>query len=184
MKYRDLREFIAGLEADGKLKRIQHPVSPHLEMTEIADRVLRAEGPALLFENPIKPDGTRYDYPVLANLFGTPERVALGMGADSVSKLREIGQTLAYLKEPEPPKGIKDAFSKLPLLKDIWSMAPNVVKNAPCQEIVREGEDVDLYKLPIQHCWPEDVAPLVTWGLTVTRGPNKNAKISVFTVSN
>ena len=100
MKYRDLREFIAGLEADGKLKRIQHPVSPHLEMTEIADRVLRAEGPALLFENPIKPDGTRYDYPVLANLFGTPERVALGMGADSVSKLREIGQTLAYLKEP------------------------------------------------------------------------------------
>ena len=173
MKYRDLREFIAGLEADGKLKRIQHPVSPHLEMTEIADRVLRAEGPALLFENPIKPDGTRYDYPVLENLFGTPERVALGMGADSVSKLREIGQTLAYLKEPEPPKGIKDAFSKLPLLKDIWSMAPNVVKNAPCQEIVWEGEDVDLYKLPIQHCWPEDVAPLVTWGLTVTRGPYK-----------
>lgn len=173
MKYRDLREFIAGLEADGKLKRIQHPVSPHLEMTEIADRVLRAEGPALLFEHPIKPDGTRYDYPVLANLFGTPERVALGMGADSVSKLREIGQTLAYLKEPEPPKGIKDAFSKLPLLKDIWSMAPNVVKNAPCQEIVWEGEDVDLYKLPIQHCWPEDVAPLVTWGLTVTRGPHK-----------
>ena len=173
MKYRDLREFIAGLEADGKLKRIQHPVSPHLEMTEIADRVLRAEGPALLFENPIKPDGTRYDYPVLANLFGTPERVALGMGADSVSKLREIGKTLAYLKEPEPPKGIKDAFSKLPLLKDIWSMAPNVVKNAPCQEIVWEGEDVDLYKLPIQHCWPEDVAPLVTWGLTVTRGPHK-----------
>ena len=173
MKYRDLREFIAGLEADGKLKRIQHPVSPHLEMTEIADRVLRAKGPALLFENPIKPDGTRYDYPVLANLFGTPERVALGMGADSVSKLREIGKTLAYLKEPEPPKGIKDAFSKLPLLKDIWSMAPNVVKNAPCQEIVWEGEDVDLYKLPIQHCWPEDVAPLVTWGLTVTRGPHK-----------
>ena len=110
---------------------------------------------------------------MLANLFGTPERVALGMGADSVSKLREIGQTLAYLKEPEPPKGIKDAFSKLPLLKDIWSMAPNVVKNAPCQEIVWEGEDVDLYKLPIQHCWPEDIASLVTWGLTVTRGPHK-----------
>lgn len=173
MKYKDLRDFIAMLEQQGKLKRVAHPVSPHLEMTEIADRVLRAEGPALLFENPIKPDGTRYDYPVLANLFGTPERVAMGMGADSVSKLREIGQTLAYLKEPEPPKGIKDAFSKLPLLKDIWSMAPNVVKNAPCQEIVWEGEDVDLYKLPIQHCWPEDVAPLVTWGLTVTRGPHK-----------
>ena len=177
MKYKDLRDFISMLEQQGKLKRVAHPVSPHLEMTEIADRVLRAEGPALLFENPIKPDGTRYDYPVLANLFGTPERVALGMGADSVSKLREIGRTLAYLKEPEPPKGIKDAFSKLPLLKDIWSMAPNVVKNAPCQEIVREGEDVDLYQLPIQYCWPEDVAPLVTWGLTVTRGPHKNAKI-------
>ncbi|WP_029609229.1 4-hydroxy-3-polyprenylbenzoate decarboxylase [Neisseria lactamica] len=173
MKYKDLRDFIAMLEQQGKLKRIAHPVSPHLEMTEIADRVLRAEGPALLFENPIKPDGTRYGYPVLANLFGTPERVAMGMGADSVSKLREIGQTLAYLKEPEPPKGIKDAFSKLPLLKDIWSMTPNVVKNAPCQEIVWEGEDVDLYKLPIQHCWPEDVAPLLTWGLTVTRGPYK-----------
>ena len=139
MKYKDLRDFIAMLKQQGKLKRIAHPVSPHLEMTEIADRVLRAEGPALLFENPIKPDGRRYDYPVLANLFGTPERVAMGMGADSVSKLREIGQTLAYLKEPEPPKGIKDAFSKLPLLKDIWSMAPNVVKNAPCQEIVWEG---------------------------------------------
>ncbi|ENS8716138.1 4-hydroxy-3-polyprenylbenzoate decarboxylase [Neisseria gonorrhoeae] len=173
MKYKDLRDFIAMLEQQGKLKRIAHPVSPHLEMTEIADRVLRAEGPALLFENLVKPDGTRYGYPVLANLFGTPERVAMGMGADSVSKLREIGQTLAYLKEPEPPKGIKDAFSKLPLLKDIWSMAPNVVKNAPCQEIVWEGENVDLYKLPIQHCWPEDVAPLVTWGLTVTRGPHK-----------
>ena len=173
MKYKDLRDFIAMLEQQGKLKRVAHPISPHLEMTEIADRVLRAEGPALLFEHPIKPDGTRYDYPVLANLFGTPERVAMGMGADSVSKLREIGQTLAYLKEPEPPKGIKDAFSKLPLLKDIWSMAPNVVKKAPCQEIVWEGEDVDLYKLPIQHCWPEDVAPLVTWGLTVTRRPHK-----------
>ena len=119
MKYRDLREFIQMLEAKGSLKRIAAPVSPHLEMTEIADRVLRAEGPALLFENAVRPDGSRYDFPVLANLFGTPERVAMGMGADSVAKLREIGQTLAYLKEPEPPKGIKDAFSKLPLLKDI-----------------------------------------------------------------
>ncbi|PSJ79883.1 4-hydroxy-3-polyprenylbenzoate decarboxylase [Neisseria iguanae] len=173
MKYKDLRDFITQLEAQGRLKRISTPVSPELEMTEIADRVLRAEGPALLFERPVRADGTCYGYPVLANLFGTPERVAMGMGEDSVSKLREIGQTLAYLKEPEPPKGIKDAFSKLPLLKDIWSMAPNVVKNAPCQEIVLEGDAVDLYQLPIQHCWPEDIAPLVTWGLTVTRGPNK-----------
>ena len=172
MKYADLRDFIAQLESQQKLKRIAHPVSPHLEMTDIADRVLRAEGPALLFENPTT-DGKRYDFPVLANLFGTTERVAMGMGAKDLRELREIGQTLAYLKEPEPPKGIKDAFSKLPLLKDIWSMAPNVVKKAPVHDIVIEGDDVDLSVLPIQHCWPGDVAPLITWGLTVTRGPHK-----------
>lgn len=120
----------------------------------------------------IRADGSPYEFPVLANLFGTPERV-LGMGADSVEKLREIGQTLAYLKEPEPPKGIKDAAEALPLLKDIWSMAPHVVKNAPCQTIIWEGDAVDLTRLPIQHCWFEDVAPLITWGLTVTRGPHK-----------
>ncbi len=173
MKYQDLRQFMAILEQQGKLKRIAVPVSPHLQMTEIADRVLRAEGPALLFENAVRADGSRYDFPVLANLFGTTERVAMGMGAKDISELRAIGQTLAYLKEPEPPKGIKDAFGKLPLLKDLWSMAPQVVKKAPCQEIVMEGVDVDLGILPIQHCWPEDAAPLVTWGLTVTRGPHK-----------
>ena len=161
------------LESQGKLKRIKTPVSPYLEITEISDRVLRAGGAALLFENPIRQDGTPYSYPVLANLFGTTERVAMGMGAKDISELRDIGKTLAYLKEPEPPKGVKDAFSKLPLLKDIWSMAPNVVKNAPCQEIVLEGDNVNLYDLPIQHCWAGDVAPLVTWGLTVTRGYNK-----------
>lgn len=161
------------LESQGKLKRIKTPVSPYLEITEISDRVLRAGGAALLFENPIRQDGTPYGYPVLANLFGTTERVAMGMGAKDISELRDIGKTLAYLKEPEPPKGVKDAFSKLPLLKDIWSMAPNVVKNAPCQEIVLEGDNVNLYDLPIQHCWVGDVAPLVTWGLTVTRGYNK-----------
>ena len=161
------------LEQTGKLKRINMPISPKLEMTEIADRVLRAAGPALLFEQPIRSDGSRYDFPVLANLFGTPERVAMGMGAADVSQLREIGKTLAYLKEPEPPKGIKDALGKLPLLKDIWSMAPHVVKKAPCQQIILEGDEVDLTRLPIQHCWPEDVAPLMTWGLTVTRGPHK-----------
>ena len=173
MKYHDLRDFISQLEQTGKLKRIDMPISPNLEMTEIADRVLRAEGPALLFTQAVRADGSRYDFSVLANLFGTPERVAMGMGANEVSQLREIGKTLAYLKEPEPPKGIKDAFSKLPLLKDIWSMAPKVVKKAPCQEIVIEGDDVDLTQFPIQHCWPEDIAPLVTWGLTVTRGPHK-----------
>lgn len=173
MKYKDLREFIQLLEQQGKLKRIKMPVSPYLEMTEISDRVLRAGGAALLFENPIKPDGTPYGYPVLTNLFGTTERVAMGMGATDIAQLREIGKTLAYLKEPEPPKGVKDALSKLPLLKDIWSMAPHMIKNAPCQQIILEGEAVNLYDLPIQHCWAGDVAPLITWGLTVTKGPHK-----------
>lgn len=172
MKYRDLREFISQLEAQQELRRISHPVSPHLEMTEIGDRVLKAGGPALLFETP-QQDDRRYDIPVLANLFGTPRRVALGMGADDVMQLREIGKTLAYLKEPEPPKGFRDAWDKLPLLKQVLSMAPKEVKSAPCQEVVWEGDEVDLSRLPIQHCWPGDVAPLITWGLTVTRGPNK-----------
>ncbi|MCL7462711.1 4-hydroxy-3-polyprenylbenzoate decarboxylase [Pseudomonas sp. NW5] len=168
MQYRDLREFIHGLEARGELKRIQTPVSPVLEMTEICDRTLRRAGPALLFEQP-----TGHRMPVLGNLFGTPKRVALGMGAEAVSELREIGKLLAYLKEPEPPKGFKDALSKLPLLKKVLSMSPKVLKDAPCQEVVLEGDDVDLGQIPVQHCWPGDVAPLVTWGLTITRGPNK-----------
>ena len=173
MKYKDLREFIQLLEQQGKLKRIKMPVSPYLEMTEISDRVLRAGGAALLFENPIKPDRTPYGYPFLTNWFGTTERVAMGMGAVDIAQLREIGKTLAYLKEPEPPKGVKDALSKLPLLKDIWSMAPHMIKNAPCQQIILEGDAVNLYDLPIQHCWAGDVAPLITWGLTVTKGPHK-----------
>ncbi len=172
MKYADLRDFVAQLEQQGELKRISVPVSPRLEMTEIGDRVLKAGGPALLFETP-QTDDRRYEFPVLANLFGTPRRVAMGMGADDVLALREIGKTLAYLKEPEPPKGLKDAWDKLPLLKQVLSMAPKVVSKAPCQEVVWEGDDVDLSRLPIQHCWPGDVAPLITWGLTVTRGPNK-----------
>ena len=141
-------------------------------MTEIGDRVLKAGGPALLFTQP-QTGSQRYDIPVLANLFGTPKRVAMGMGASDVMALREIGQTLAYLKEPEPPKGLRDAWDKLPLLKQVLSMAPKEVRKAPCQEIVWEGDEVDLSRLPIQHCWPGDVAPLITWGLTVTRGPHK-----------
>jgi 4-hydroxy-3-polyprenylbenzoate decarboxylase len=168
MKYKDLRDFIAQLEKIGELKRISAPVSTHLEMTEICDRVLRAGGPALLFENPV---GHRM--PVLANLFGTPRRVALGMGEESTQALREVGKLLAYLKEPEPPKGLKDAWDKWPVLKQVLNMSPKVVSSAPCQEIVWEGSDVDLSRLPIQHCWPGDVAPLITWGLVVTRGPNK-----------
>ncbi|MBS3936018.1 MAG: 4-hydroxy-3-polyprenylbenzoate decarboxylase [Sulfuritalea sp.] len=167
----DLREFMARLERQGELKRIAVPVDPKLEMTEIADRVLRAGGPALLFEKP-----QSGEMPVLANLFGTPQRVALGMGADADWKtsLREVGQLLAYLKEPEPPKGLRDAWERLPILKQVLNMAPKVVSSAPCQEIVREGKDVDLSRLPVMTCWPGDAAPLITWGLTVTRGPHKS----------
>ncbi len=168
MKYKDLRDFIGQLEKQGELKRIAQPIDPNLEMTEVCDRTLRAEGPALLFENP-----TGSDIPVLANLFGTPQRVAMGMGADSVSALREIGHLLAALKEPEPPKGFKDALSKLPIYKQVLNMAPKVVKNAPCQANVIEADDVDLAKLPIQTCWPGDAAPLITWALVVTKGPLK-----------
>jgi 4-hydroxy-3-polyprenylbenzoate decarboxylase len=168
MIYRDLRDFIAQLEKMGELKRIATEVDPRLEMTEIADRVLRAGGPAVLFENP-----KGHGMPVLANLFGTVKRVALGMGEDDPARLREVGKLLAYLKEPEPPKGLRDAWDKWPVLKQVLNMAPKEVKGAPCQEIVWEGADVDLGRLPIQHCWPGDVAPLITWGLTVTKGPHK-----------
>ena len=168
MKYRDLRDFIAQLENLGELKRVAAEVDPKLEMTEVCDRVLRAGGPALLFERP-----KGHSMPVLGNLFGTPHRVALGMGAESLAALREVGTLLAALKEPEPPKGLKDAWDKLPLIRKVLDMAPKQVSSAPCQETVWEGKDVDLSRLPIQTCWPGDVAPLITWGLTVTRGPLK-----------
>ncbi|MCP4790814.1 MAG: 4-hydroxy-3-polyprenylbenzoate decarboxylase [Gammaproteobacteria bacterium] len=168
LKYKDLRDFIATLEQQGELKRIQTPVDPYLEMTEICDRTLRAEGPALLFENP-----KGHNVPVLANLFGTPRRVALGMGADDVGSLRDIGVLLATLKEPEPPKGFKDALDKLPLYKQVLNMGPKMVSRPACQQVVLEGDEVDLSKLPIQTCWPGDAGPLVTWPLVITRGPNK-----------
>jgi len=168
MAYLDLRDFIAGLEKRGQLKRIHHAVSPDLEMTEICDRTLRAGGPALLFETP-----KGFDIPVLCNLFGTPERVALGMGAESVSALRDIGQLLATLKEPEPPTGMKDAWQKLPLYKKVLDMAPRSVRQAPCQVNRLSGESIDLGRLPIQRCWPGDAGPLITWPLVVTRGPDK-----------
>ncbi|MBF08995.1 MULTISPECIES: 4-hydroxy-3-polyprenylbenzoate decarboxylase [Cobetia] len=168
MQYRDLRDFIAALEEKGELKRIRAEVDPYLEMTEICDRTLKAGGPALLFEN-VK----GHSMPVLGNLFGTPRRVALGMGQESVEALREVGELLAFLKEPEPPKGFRDAWDKLPIFKQVMSMGPKKVKRAPCQEIVLEGEDVDLDMIPIQHCWPGDAAPLVTWPLVITRGPHK-----------
>ncbi len=168
MKYNDLRDFIKQLEKQGELKRISAEVDPYLEMTEISNRVLQQQGPALLFENP-----KGGNIPVLTNLFGTPHRVAMGMGADSVTELRGIGELLAYLKEPEPPKGMKDAMEKLPVFKQVLNMAPKVVKNPPCQQIIRRGDEIDLNDYPIQTCWPEDVAPLITWPLVITRGPNK-----------
>src|SRR5690554_5720262 len=168
MKYKDLRDFISLLEQRGQLKRIAIEVDPYLEMTEICDRTLRAGGPALLFENP-----KGYSVPVLANLFGTPKRVALGMGQESVEALREIGKLLAFLKEPEPPKGMRDMFDKLPLFKQVLNMPTKEVKSAPCQEIVYAGADVDLGRYPIQTCWPGDAGPLITWALVITRGPHK-----------
>ncbi|TVP51664.1 MAG: 4-hydroxy-3-polyprenylbenzoate decarboxylase [Halomonas sp.] len=168
MKYKDLREFITALEAQGELKRIHVEVDPYLEITEICDRTLRAGGPALLFEN-VK----GHDMPLLGNLFGTPKRVALGMGQESVEALREVGKLLAFLKEPDPPKGLKDAWDKLPIFKQVLSMGPKNVKHAPVQEVVYEDDEVDLGILPIQHCWPGDAGPLVTWPLVITKGPHK-----------
>jgi 4-hydroxy-3-polyprenylbenzoate decarboxylase len=168
MKYRDLREFIAHLEAIDELKRIAVEIDPNLEMTEICDRTLKIGGPALLFERP-----TGSDIRVLANLFGTPRRVALGMGQESVEALREVGKLLAFLKEPEPPKGVRDMFDKLPLFKQVLNMPAKEVKNAPCQEVVYAGSDIDLGRYPIQTCWPGDAGPLITWALVITRGPHK-----------
>ena len=166
MKYRDLREFMDGLSALGELRRVAQPVSPKLEMTAIADTVLRAGGPALLFE---KPQGATM--PCLANLFGTTRRVALGMGAESAAELRDVGRLLAALKEPEPVRGLKDAGKLLHMAKAVWDMKPSTVRRPPCQEVVLEGADVDLARLPVQTCWPGDAGPLITWGLVVTRGP-------------
>ena len=169
MKYRDLRDFIKQLEKQGELKRIQYEADPYLEITEICDRTLKQEGPALLFERP-----KGYNVPLLGNLFGTAHRVAMGMGAESVTALREIGELLAYLKEPEPPKGMKDAMEKLPVFKQVLNMAPKVVKSPHCQEVVLEGDEIDLSRYPIQTCWPEDAGPLITWALVVTKGPYKD----------
>ncbi|MGZ4968829.1 MAG: 4-hydroxy-3-polyprenylbenzoate decarboxylase [Methylobacter sp.] len=169
MIYKDLRDFIKQLEKQGELKRITVEVDPYLEMTEICDRTLKRGGPALLFENP-----KGANIPVLANLFGTPRRVAMGMGAESVTELRGIGELLAYLKEPEPPKGMKDAWEKFPVFKQVLNMAPKIISSPPCQELVRIGDEIDLGDYPIQTCWPEDAAPLITWPLVITKGPNKD----------
>ena len=168
MEYRDLREFIRALEAAGELKRIDTPVDPRFEVTEICDRTLRAGGPALLFT---KPRGSQM--PLLANLFGTEKRVALGMGRSSTAELREVGELLAFLRQPDPPKGMRDAWDKLPIFKQVLTMAPKVIGRGECQQNVLEKDDVDLGMLPVQTCWPGDAGPLVTWPLVITRGPHK-----------
>lgn len=169
MSLSNFRDFLDYLEQQGELKRITYPINPYLEMTEIADRVLRSQGPALLFENPIG-----YDIPVLCNLFGTPKRVAMGMGREKTTELREIGELLAFLREPEPPKGIRQFFNILPKYKQVLNMPVKRRSSAPCQELIFKNDEVDLTQLPIMHCWPDDVAPLVTWGLTITKGPLKD----------
>ena len=166
MKYNDLRDFIQQLESTGELRKLSQPVSPRLEMTAIGDKLLRSGGPAVLCTNP-----QGYKIPCLINLFGTPKRVALAMGADEVSDLRQVGTLLASLKEPEPPKGLKDAGKLLQMAKALWDMKPAVRGKAPCQDVVMTGDDIDLSKLPVQTCWPGDAGPLITWGLVITRGP-------------
>jgi len=168
MSYKDLRDFLTLLEDSGELKRIQYPANPYLEITEICDRTLKQKGPALLFETP-----KNSRIPLLGNLFGSSHRVALGMGAQSISELREVGKLLAYLKEPEPPKGMKDAVDKLPVFKKVLHMAPKIVKKPKCQEVTFTGSEVDLSRYPIQTCWPKDIAPLITWALVITKGPHK-----------
>ncbi len=174
MPYRSLRDFMERLEKDGQLVRVQAPVSPILEMTEIQTRLLAEGGPAVLFENVVGADGKRHDMPVLVNLFGTVGRVALGLERRP-DQLRELGETLAFLKQPEPPGGWREALDMLPMVKTVMTMRPRTVSGAPCQEIVWIGDDIDLARLPIQTCWPGEPAPLITWPLVVTQGPNPGA---------
>ncbi|MEC9151560.1 MAG: UbiD family decarboxylase [Pseudomonadota bacterium] len=171
MPYGSLRDFIARLEAEDRLVRVSAPVSPVLEMTEIQTRLLAENGPAILFENVVHEDGTRYEMPVLVNLFGTVERVAWGMDR-LPEQLREVGETLAFLRQPEPPGGWREAIGMLPLLKTVMAMKPRSTGSAPCQEVVLQGDEIDLARLPIQTCWPGEPAPLITWPLVVTQGPN------------
>lgn len=176
VQYRDLRDFLHGLEADGDLVRVTREVDPHLEMTEICDRTLRRGGPALLFASP-----KGHDVPVLGNLFGTARRVARGMGADGIEALREIGRLLAFLRQPEPPQGMREAWKSLPIFRKVLDMAPKTVRSAPCQEVVVEGTDVDLARWPVQTCWPGDAGPLITWGLVVTHGPDgRRANMGIY----
>jgi 4-hydroxy-3-polyprenylbenzoate decarboxylase len=176
MAYRSLRDFLDRLDAAGELRRVSAPVSTVLEMTEIQTRLLASQGPAVMFENPIRADGERSSMPALANLFGTVKRVAMGVtlgGRErtTASELREVGELLAFLRQPEPPRGLKDAWDLLPVARQVMAMRPQAVKRAPVQQVVLKGPDIDLTKLPIQTCWPGEPAPLITWPLVVTKGP-------------
>src|SRR5687767_7495839 len=166
MNFDDLRDFINILASKKQLIRIQEPIDPYLEITEICDRVLKQQGPALLFERP-----KHHHIPVLANLFGTPERVALGMGKENLQGLRELGELLAFLKAPTPPKKIKDLWEQWPLIQRMFASQPKLITNPLCQTIVKEGQAINLNDLPIQTCWPDDVAPLITWGMVITKNP-------------
>ena len=173
MPYASLRDFITKLEDEGRLIRVSHPVSTNLEMTEIQTRLLAEGGPAVIFENVVNERGEKSDMPVLVNLFGTVERVAWGMERKP-EELREVGETLAFLRQPEPPGGFKEAMEMMPIVKTVLSMKPKTVSRAACQEVVLTGDDIDLTKLPIQTCWPGEPAPLITWPLVVTQGPDPN----------
>jgi 4-hydroxy-3-polyprenylbenzoate decarboxylase len=173
MRYKDLRDFVKQLERLGELRYVTHPLSTQLEITALCDRALRANGPALLCQHVTTAAGVRSDIPVLGNLFGTVERVALGMGANSLADLREIGALLAVLKEPTPPRGLKEMGKLWDMARAVWDMSPKLIRYPSCQEQVWEGTDLDLARLPIQTCWPGDISPLITWGLVITRGPNK-----------
>ena len=182
MPYASLRDFIGRLENSGRLVRVTHPVSPVLEITEIQTRLLAERGPAVLFEHVVRPDGTRYDMPVLANLFGSIERVAWGMDREP-QQLRQVGETLAFLRQPEPPGGWREAFEMLPLLRTVMAMKPRTLGSAPCQETVLTGSDIDLGRLPIQTCWPGEPAPLITWPLIVTKGPGSARRTTTTSAS-
>lgn len=174
MMYKDLRDFISYLDKKNLLKKINLPISNYLEITEISDRALKKQGPALLFENVIDKNSKKFKFPVLTNLFGTVERVALAMGSEDISYLRNIGGILSELKEPKPPTSLKETLSMTPLLKSLWNMVPVINKDGLCQEIVISKDDVNLFELPVQFCWPGDVSELITWGLVVTKGISKN----------
>ena len=179
MAYANLRDYIDRLESEGRLVRVSTPVSTRLEMTEIQTRLLAEEGPAVFFENVVDADGNPRDMPVLANLFGTVERVAWGMDK-TPEQLREFGEQLAFLRQPEPPGGWREAVEMLPLLKTVMAMKPKTVSRAPCQEVVLTGDDIDLARLPVQMCWPNEPAPLITWPLVVTAGKNGKPNVGIY----